>query len=91
MVNAVYPIINKQATSMTSDTQRVHTEALAMPAEQRALLAHELIVSLGEPEALTLDDAYEQELQRRLQAVRSGSASARPADEVFARIEAQLR
>lgn len=69
--------------------ERVLSEVLALSASERASLAHELILSLDDPTDYDLTPAQEIEIQRRLKLVREGSASGRPALEVFADIRAR--
>jgi putative addiction module component (TIGR02574 family) len=69
--------------------ERVRSEVLALSASERASLAHELILSLDDPTDYDLGPAQETEIQRRLKLVREGSASGRPAVEVFADIRAR--
>lgn len=68
---------------------RMRDEAMALSASERASLAHELILSLDDPTAYDLDRAQEADLQRRLQMVREGTSSGRPAADVFADIRAK--
>lgn len=70
--------------------ETIRDQALALSASERARLAHDLILSLGDPSRFDLGPAYEAEIQRRLKAVREGTATTRPADEVFADIRAKL-
>ncbi len=70
-----------------STVKDIHDQAMTLSASERASLAHDLILSLDEPSDLELSPAYEAEIQRRLQAVREGTATGRPADKVFADIK----
>jgi putative addiction module component (TIGR02574 family) len=69
--------------------KEIHDQAMALSVSERASLAHDLILSLDDPSDFELSPAYEAELQRRLQMVREGTATGRPADEVFADIKAE--
>lgn len=69
--------------------EKVRSEVMELSASERASLAHELILSLDDPTDYDLSAAQETEIQRRLKTVRDGSASGRPAAEVFADIRAQ--
>ena len=69
--------------------ERVRREVMAMSASERASLAHELILSLDDTAEYDLSPAQEAEIQRRLNMVREGTASGRPAAEVFADIRAK--
>jgi putative addiction module component (TIGR02574 family) len=72
-----------------SEIQEVRSKVMALSASERASLAHELILSLDEPGDYDLSAAQESEIQRRLKMVREGTASGRPAREVFADIKAR--
>ena len=74
--------------SMTT-VEKVRNEVMALSASERASLAHELILSLDDPTEYDLSPAQETEIQRRLSMVREGTASGRPAAEVFADIRAK--
>jgi len=62
---------------------------MALSASERASLAHDLILSLDQPEDYELGPAQECEIQRRLKCVRDGTASGRPAADVFGDIKAK--
>ena len=62
---------------------------MALSASERASLAHDLILSLDDPVDYELGPAQESEIQRRLAMVREGTATGRPAADVFADIKAQ--
>ena len=70
-----------------STVKDIHDQAMTLSASERASLAHDLILSLDDPSDLELSPAYEAEIQRRLQVVREGTATGRPADKVFADIK----
>ena len=63
--------------------EEVRRQVLALSASERASLAHDLILSLDDPVDCDLSPAQEEDIQRRLTMVREGTASSRPADEVF--------
>ncbi|NCC50738.1 MAG: hypothetical protein EOM20_05920 [Spartobacteria bacterium] len=71
--------------------QEVRSEVMALPAEERASLAHDLIRSLDEPEKLELSSEYESEIERRVEMVREGSAVGRPSEDVFSDIKAKYQ
>lgn len=72
-----------------STIQKVRDEVMALSASERASLAHDLILSLDDPADFELSPGQEAEIQRRLQMVREGTASGRPAAEVFADLKAK--
>jgi len=69
----------------------IRKEAMALSAGERASLAHDLILSLEDPDAYELSPEQEAEIRRRVRKVKSGKATGRPAAEVLADIEAKLR
>ena len=71
--------------------ERLRKEAMTLSTRERASLAHELIVSLEENAGAGLSSDQELEIQRRVQLVKTRKAKGRPAEEVFAEIEAKLR
>jgi putative addiction module component (TIGR02574 family) len=67
--------------------QEVRKDVMALSVSERASLAHDLILSLEAPADFDLSATQETEIQRRVQMVREGTATGRPADEVFADIK----
>ena len=72
-----------------STPQQVRSEVMSLSASERASLAHDLILSLDDPVDYELSPDQESEIQRRLMMVQEGTASGRPAAEVFADIRAK--
>ncbi len=70
---------------MTPTLQDLKNAASGLPAPQRAELAHFLLRSL-EPEEDGWAEAWQNELARRLQEIRSGQVAGVPAEEVLARL-----
>lgn len=68
----------------------IREKAMALPASDRASLAHDLILSLDDPADLELSPEQEREIERRVRLVREGKAQGRTAEEVFADIRAKL-
>ena len=69
--------------------QEVRNEIMALSASERASLAHDLILSLDNPDNYELNPSQEIEIQRRLKMVRDGSAVGRIASDVFTDIRAK--
>jgi putative addiction module component (TIGR02574 family) len=69
---------------MSLSVAQLTEEALTLPEQARANLARTLLESL---DPLTVREdveaAWEEEIQRRVAKVRDGTATGRPADEVF--------
>jgi putative addiction module component (TIGR02574 family) len=70
--------------------EEIRREAMTLSAGERASLAHDLILSLEDPDAYGLSPEQETEIRKRVRRVKSGKAAGRPAAEVLAEIEARL-
>jgi putative addiction module component (TIGR02574 family) len=68
--------------------EEIRREAMSLSAGERASLAHDLILSLEDPDAYELSPGQEAEIRRRVRKVKSGKAVGRPAAEILAEIEA---
>ena len=66
------------------------SDVLKLPVEERAELAHKLLLSLEEEEA-GVEPSWAEELERRAQEVIDGSVKTVPWPEVEARINARLK
>ncbi len=64
---------------------------MTLSAGERASLAHDLILSLEDPDAYELSPEQEAEIHKRVRRVKSGKAVGRPAAEVLAEVEARLK
>jgi putative addiction module component (TIGR02574 family) len=74
--------------------ERLEAEALELPVRERARLAQRLIESLDEDAAedpAEVEQAWEEEIRRRLAEVEVGTAELIPAEQVFAEIRTQLK
>jgi len=65
-------------------------EALALPMEERAELAAELIASLDGPADTDVEAAWAAEIERRAAKVLSGESEGTPWEEVRRRIEREI-
>jgi putative addiction module component (TIGR02574 family) len=65
-------------------------EALALPKEDRAFLARELIVSLDEGRDLSAETEWQRVIDRRTREMEEGKFSQRPMDQVLTAIRAKL-
>ena len=74
--------------SMTID--QLAEEALALPSDQRALLADRLVESLDAAEASRNDRLWATEAKRRRDEVRNGVVQTIPGDEALARVRRSL-
>ena len=73
------------------NAEEIRREAMTLSAGERASLAHDLILSLEDPDAYELNSERETEIRRRVRRVKSGKVVGRPAAEVLAEIEAKLK
>ena len=69
---------------MTALVDELSQRARALSPEDRARLADELLASLDEDSSPDTEQAWEQEIGRRVEEIRSGKAKLIPADQVFA-------
>jgi putative addiction module component (TIGR02574 family) len=74
---------------MKTTIDEVRDRAMALAPNERAGLAHDLILSLDSPDSLSLDVRAETEISRRVGLVREGKAKGRPAAQVFRDVEAK--
>jgi len=70
--------------------EQIANEALALPSEQRELLAERLVESLGAAEANSSDKLWANEAKRRRDEVRQGLVETIPGDEVLAEVRRSL-
>lgn len=76
---------------MRTAPDSLEAELLRLPTRERARLAELLLASLDEGAEPGVDEAWAEEAERRLAALRSGTVAGLPAAEVHARVEARLR
>lgn len=77
---------------MSTSAEKVCLDALSLPRNARAQIAHRLLVSLEDEDfAEDVSDAWRDELERRRQDFRAGTANAVTAEEAIRRAEAVLR
>lgn len=65
--------------------EEIESKAVKLPKSERGHLIHDLLLTLDQPS--NDSDAYEQEIQRRIDAIKSGSAKGTPMDQVFSLVE----
>lgn len=65
--------------------EEIESKAIKLPKSERGHLIHDLLLTLDQPS--NDSDAYEQEIQRRIDAIKSGSAKGTPMDQVFSLVE----
>lgn len=72
---------------MTEKSQVVLKEALKLTANERAEVAEQLIASLDEAADTDVEQAWQEEVQRRLQQLERGEVKAIPWEEVQRRLQ----
>ena len=76
---------------MSVITEKICIEALSLPRDARAEIAHRLLTSLeNEDFADDVSDAWRSEIQRRQQDFREGKANGVSAEEAIRRAEAAI-
>ena len=75
---------------MAMTIEQLAEEALALPSEQRALLADRLVESLDAAEANRIDAVWATEAKRRRDEVRDGSVQTIPGDQGLAQVRRSL-
>lgn len=73
------------------DITQIEAEALSLPAEARASLAHRLLLSLEEVSEHEFDRLWGEESARRVALFDAGHTAALPGDDVAKRARALLR
>ena len=71
---------------MTENVEQLKSQLSRLSAQERAALAHFLIHSLDEGVDIDADAAWDAELARRMEELKSGKAVGEPADKVFAEL-----
>lgn len=75
---------------MANTLSDLKKKAAQLPEQERAELALSLIESLDGPADPDVEEAWAQEIDRRVRQVEKGEAELIPAEEVFARIRRRL-
>nr|WP_108870965.1 addiction module protein [Tessaracoccus timonensis] len=76
---------------MTTTAEALLRDALALDADQRAVVANALFESLDDEAATASDAAWRREASRRLAEIRRDAVELEDADEHYARLRASLR
>lgn len=76
---------------MSKSVAQLEQEARHLPTQDRALLAHHLIASIDPGEDVDAEAVWLEEAERRYQAYRQGTLTAKPAEQVFREAKSQLK
>jgi len=71
---------------MSATLEAISTDALVLPPDQRVALAYRLLVSVEPAPEPGADEAWENEIARRIARLESGESRPIPATEVFANL-----
>ena len=77
---------------MKATLEKVAMDALQLPDQERAALAHTLIQSLdpqADEDPAEVEKSWLLEIERRMKDVRAGQTGGRPAEEIFAELRAK--
>ena len=74
---------------MDTELEKLEAEALKLTPGERAALAQRLLASLEED--TEIEDAWAQEVERRIAEVESGAVQVIPIEEALARVRAALK
>ena len=74
-----------------SSIDELLSEASKLPEDQKLTLAHRLLVSAEPALSEEVEEAWDIEIRERIARYDRGETSARPAGEVFARLDKSLR
>lgn len=79
---------------MSLPVEQLEAEALDLPLRERARLAHRLLISLDketDEDAAAVEQAWEEEIRRRVADLEAGTAELIPAEQVLAELRARPR
>ena len=76
---------------MAAKVEKLAQDALTLSKRERAELAHKILVSLEEVADENVDEAWDVEIQKRVERIKEGTAKGRPAEEVFRDIRARYQ
>jgi putative addiction module component (TIGR02574 family) len=83
------PRLLEESPAMETELEKLEAEALKLAPGERAALAQRLLASLEED--TEIEDAWAQEVERRIAEVESGAVELIPIEEGLARVRAALK
>jgi len=75
----------------TTQLESITNAAMTLPERERAKLAHDLLASLDGPADISVAEAWDAEICRRIGDIEAGKAELLDADEAIARARARIR
>src|SRR5690554_568760 len=75
----------------TAQLESITSAAMTLPERERAKLARDLVASLDGPAELSVAEAWDAEICRRINDIDTGKAELLDADEAIARARARIR
>ena len=76
---------------MPATVTQLTEQALGLSEADRAELAHRLLLSLEEVEEEGVEQAWEEEIAKRVERIKNGTAKGRPAEDVLRDLRARLQ
>lgn len=76
---------------MAAALKQLTHDALELPVEERARLAHDLIASIDESTDIDMSSAWNEELKKRVRDIKQDRVKGIPAEEVFAKLGEKYR
>ena len=74
---------------MPATAAQLTEQALGLSESERAELAHRLLLSLEEVAEEGVEEAWEEEVAKRVEEIKKGTATGRPIEDVFREIQAR--
>lgn len=74
---------------MTPTLEKLKKQIIALSLNDRAELAHELILSLDQTASTDVEKSWDEEIKKRVDEIKSGKAVGRPAENILAEIRAK--
>ena len=75
----------------TAQLESITSAAMTLPERERAKLAHDLVASLDGPADISVAEAWDTEVCRRIKEIESGKTELLDADEAIAIARARIR
>ena len=75
----------------TAQLESITSAAMTLPERERAKLAHDLVASLDGPADISVAEAWDTEVCRRINEIEAGNTELLDADEAIARARARIR